>query len=69
MGRDTMVVQGTSRVLYRRRESRGRTQWQLCVPEVLRHMCMVIHQEGSAPGIMEDASDHQAEVLLAAMRQ
>ena len=66
VGRDTMVVQGSSRLLYRRRESRGRTQWQLWVPEILRHSCMVIHHEGSAhPGLMEDAPDHQAEVSLA----
>ena len=29
VGRVTMVVQGISRVPYWRRESRGRTQWQL----------------------------------------
>ena len=65
--RDTVVVQGSSRVHYRRRESRGRTQWQLSVPEVLKHLCIVVfHHEGSAhPEIMEDATDHQAKVLLA----
>ena len=49
--RDTYMVQGEHRVVYRKAEMASRVRWRLWVPEVLRRLCMEIHHEGSAhPG-------------------
>ena len=62
--RDTYMVQGEHRVMYRKAEMTSRVKWQLWVPELLRRLCMEIHHEGSAhPGSY--ATDQQASVLLA----
>ena len=70
VSRDIMVAHGDSRVLYRKGECNGRTRWQVWVPESLRHLCMVIHHEGSAhPGAWRMLQTIKLRFYWPAMRQ